>query len=95
MDEDRHPTVAAMAADGLPFRVVLVRRLRITKAGPKLISNTTALRHPNASAELLRRSDSSPALDPAGALWHENFDPALGRRRPLSLWLMETNGYRA
>ena len=74
------PTVAAMAAEGRPYKGVLYAGLMLTKAGPKLIEYNCRFGDPEAQVLLPRmRSDLLPALAAArdGVLktfdlrWHE------------------------
>ncbi len=74
------PTVAAMAAEGRPYKGVLYAGLMLTEAGPKLIEYNCRFGDPEAQVLLPRlRSDLLPALVAArdGVLksfdlrWHE------------------------
>lgn len=80
MDEIIRPTVAAMAAQGTPFKGVLYAGLMITEAGPKLIEYNVRFGDPETQVLMVRlRSDLLPALlatvdgvlDAFDVRWHE------------------------
>ena len=84
MKEIIHPTVAAMARRGAPFKGVLYAGLMITKSGPQLIEYNVRFGDPECQVLMLRmKSDLLPALLATvdGGLghfdlrWHD--DPAL------------------
>ena len=63
MAEIVRPTVAAMAAEGRPYRGVLFAGLMLTAEGPKLIEHNVRFGDPECQALIMRlRSDLLPAL---------------------------------
>ena len=63
MDDIVRPTVAAMAAEGAPFRGVLYAGLMLTATGPKLLEYNVRFGDPECQALTLRlKSDLLPAL---------------------------------
>ncbi|MGF1608940.1 MAG: phosphoribosylamine--glycine ligase [Kiloniellales bacterium] len=63
MDEIMRPTVAAMAAEGRPYKGLLYAGLMITDAGPKLIEFNVRFGDPECQVLMLRlKSDLLPAL---------------------------------
>ncbi len=93
MAEIINPTVAAMQAEGRPFKGVLYAGLMITEEGPKLIEYNVRFGDPETQVLLLRlKSDILPALlaTAAGGLDHMDLrwrdDSAL-------LVVMAANGY--
>lgn len=63
MDEIIHPTVKAMAAEGMPYKGVLFAGLMMTKAGPKLIEYNVRFGDPETQSLMMRlESDLVPAL---------------------------------
>ncbi len=66
MDEIVHPTVAAMAAEGMPFRGVLYAGLMITRAGPRLLEFNVRFGDPECQVLAMRlKSDLLLALTAA------------------------------
>jgi phosphoribosylamine--glycine ligase len=69
------PTVAAMRAEGRPFKGVLYAGLMITREGPRLLEFNTRFGDPECQALLIRlRSDLLPALIAAADGMLGNFD---------------------
>jgi phosphoribosylamine--glycine ligase len=69
------PTVAAMKAEGRPFKGVLYAGLMITREGPRLLEFNTRFGDPECQALLIRlRSDLLPALVAAADGMLRNFD---------------------
>jgi phosphoribosylamine--glycine ligase len=63
MDSIIHPTVAAMKAEGMPYKGVLFAGLMITKTGPKLIEYNARFGDPETQVLMMRlQSDLVPAL---------------------------------
>lgn len=63
MEKIINPTVAAMAAEGAPFKGVLFAGLMLTKDGPKLLEYNTRFGDPECQTLMLRlKSDLLPAL---------------------------------
>lgn len=63
MDEIIHPTVRAMAKEGMPYKGVLFAGLMITKSGPKLIEYNVRFGDPETQSLMMRLdSDIVPAL---------------------------------
>lgn len=63
MDEIIHPTVRAMAIEGMPYKGVLFAGLMITKSGPKLIEYNVRFGDPETESLMMRLdSDLVPAL---------------------------------
>jgi phosphoribosylamine--glycine ligase len=63
MDEIITPTIAAMAARGIPFKGVLFAGLMITSEGPKLIEYNVRFGDPETQVLMMRlQSDLLPAL---------------------------------
>jgi phosphoribosylamine--glycine ligase len=87
------PTIAGMAAEGMPFRGVLFAGLMITDTGPKLIEYNVRFGDPECQVLMMRfRSDLLALLTAAarGALagLSPEFDP-----RPALTVVMAANGY--
>jgi phosphoribosylamine--glycine ligase len=58
-----HPTVAAMAKEGMPYKGVLFAGLMLTKAGPKLLEYNARFGDPETQVLMMRlKSDLVPAL---------------------------------
>ncbi|MFO0995690.1 MAG: phosphoribosylamine--glycine ligase [Alphaproteobacteria bacterium] len=69
------PTVAAMEAEGRPFKGVLYAGLMITREGPRLLEFNTRFGDPECQALLMRlRSDLLPALIAASDGMLKTFD---------------------
>lgn len=63
MDEIIHPTVRAMAKEGMPYKGVVFAGLMITKSGPKLIEYNVRFGDPETQSLMARLdSDLIPAL---------------------------------
>lgn len=81
MDEIIRPTVAAMAARGMPFKGVLFAGLMITAEGPKLIEYNVRFGDPETQVLMMRLSSdllaamlatADGALDAAGLSWRDD-----------------------
>jgi phosphoribosylamine--glycine ligase len=63
MESIIHPTVAAMAKEGMPYKGVLFAGLMITKSGPKLLEYNARFGDPETQSLMMRlESDLVPAL---------------------------------
>jgi phosphoribosylamine--glycine ligase len=75
MDSIVNPTVAAMQAEGMPFKGVLFAGLMLTAAGPKLLEYNVRFGDPECQTLMLRlKSDLLPALIAAREGQLKDFD---------------------
>lgn len=93
MAEIVRPTVAAMAAEGKPFKGVLFAGLMMTPTGPRLIEFNVRFGDPECQALMLRlRSDLLPALMAARDGVLKNFDLRWHDRQSICV-VMAAKGY--
>ncbi len=93
MDRIIRPTVAAMNAEGRPFRGVLFAGLMITDKGPQLIEYNARFGDPECQVLMMRlKSDILPALIASADGQLANFD-LRWRDEPALSVVMAANGY--